>query len=376
MGKKLLIVLLVIALWGGYKIIFREEVIKSMDVLVFGEYKERLKEVIERYEKQNPRIKINIIDADYFDFVSNITENFKNGEKIPDCFIVINDHLSPLVDNGIIEETEAKDLDYCVEKEKGAFLYNGKYYGYPFKGEMLYLFYNNRFVKNPGNSIKEILNESQNIEKLYNVKGIDFPVNEFYYHFPWYTYSGGNIQDLLEMEKHTDTLKKELKTTSDLFRFSDYNSVTGGFKDEKTAMILNGSWAFEHIDSSGIDYDYQVIRDDKFRPFLGVKGFVVSKRSKVKHEVREFIKYMTGENVQKEMVSIPGFLPANKLVFETSDKKYVTEARAVIEKTEIMPNKKGIKVFWEGSYKLLSRVFEGNENIDKVVDDIFLGEQK
>lgn len=371
MRNGIIVIIVSILLVAGYLVIFEQRETKHIEIMIFGEYKDKVKEIIAKYEEENKNIEIEVADADYFEFVSNITERYKKNEKIPDAFLIINDHLSPLVENNIIEKADPKIGENLLNEGNRAFSYNEKCYGYPLKGETIYLFYNTELIEETGVSLQEIIANAKTLEKKRGIKGLEFPANEFYYHFPWYTYYGGRLDELLQMERHTDKLINELKATKEFLEYSNYNSVMERFINKKSAMIFNGSWAFEHLEKANIQYDFKTIKDKEFKPFFGIKGFVVSKQSKNKKEVLDFIKYMVSYKTQKRLEEIPGFIPMNKQVFMESEKKYVIETRAILENLEIMPNSKEIKDFWEKSYLLLNRVFEGGEDVETAVKDTF-----
>lgn len=344
----------------------------TLNVVLLGINKEKIKSFANSYTEKTG-IKINIEEAKYFNFISEIEEMKKRGKKIPDIFVAINDQIPALADKDVIIPIEKNEIFDNMAPSQDSVKYNGKYYGYPFQFETTYLFYNKNFIKTAPESFEELFTLSKQIEKNSkgSIKGFLFPIDEYYYHYIWLTYVGGSLNDMLDTTSSgKQNIINELKFVKNNFQYANYSTTTSLFKEGKAAAMINGNWAFPFLENLNFQYDY-IILNDKANYFGGVKSFVISKSSDNIDEAKNFARFLTSYESQKSMENVADYIPCNDRALSESNNPALSRIKSNFTKINIMPNDKRLKDFWMKSNNMLIRVFKNKEDIDKVVNDIF-----
>ncbi|BDU49742.1 sugar ABC transporter substrate-binding protein [Haliovirga abyssi] len=327
--------------------------IKKLDIMVFSPNYESLNGILYKYSEEN-NIKINLEEAQYFNFTSAFKEKSKKNEKIPDIFLVVNDWIGDLVEKNLIEEVKKENLNELSKIAVESIKYKNRYYGYPFKEETLFLFYNPKYIKKVPNKISDLLILSKKIKEKYGIEGMVFPTDEYYYHFPWYSYVGGDVKELINIsDKTLNNMEKEMKIIKNNFKYMNSNLATTLFKDDKAAMMINGPWSIDYL--KGVNYKIKTIKDEKFKPFVGIKTFVIYKKSKEKVEAEKLLKYLIGKDIQEKWSKDPKFISVNKNV-KNSMKNGI-----------IMPNSPKLNRFWMESNKMIYDILKNSLDIKKSI---------
>lgn len=354
----------------GYSIFFSKEK-EDIKIIMLRDKNENLKSLIQEYSKKN-NINIIIEETDFFDFVSGIEEKHMKNEDIADIFLVINDWIGDLAQKNIIEEVRERDIKNIIKEARESVKYKNKYYAYPYKIETLFLFYNKKYIKNIPNKIEDILNLSNELKKNKEIEGLIFPIDEFYYHFPWYSYVGGEKEDLLKIDNNTkEKLKKELNLIKDNFIYTNVFVVNLMFESEEAAMMINGNWEIDNIDKYNFETGYGIIKDERFKQFAGTKSFAIYKKSQNKKEARKILKYLITYEAQKKINETKSVIPVNEKLIYNSDKKIVVNFKENINHIEFMPNEKELKEFWLKSNLALNKIFWENCEVEETIENIF-----
>lgn len=354
----------------GYSIFFSKEK-EDIKIIMLRDKNENLKSLIQEYSKKN-NINIIIEETDFFDFVSGIEEKHMKNEDIADIFLVINDWIGDLAQKNIIEEVRERDIKNIIKEARESVKYKNKYYAYPYKIETLFLFYNKKYIKNIPNKIEDILNLSNELKKNKEIEGLIFPIDEFYYHFPWYSYVGGEKEDLLKIDNNTkEKLKKELNLIKDNFIYTNVFVANLMFESEEAAMMINGNWEIDNIDKYNFETGYGIIKDERFKQFAGTKSFAIYKKSQNKKEARKILKYLITYEAQKKINETKSVIPVNEKLIYNSDKKIVVNFKENINHIEFMPNEKELKEFWLKSNLALNKIFWENCEVEETIENIF-----
>jgi len=106
---------------------------------------------------------------------------------------------------------------------------------------------------------------------------------------------------------------------------------TDEFRSGKTAMYIYGAWSVSTLDSDGLNYGIADLPafDDSGKEAVSIlssSGLAMSKDSKNKEAAWEFIKYWTGEEMNKERIG-----------YELSALKSVVESEGVMEDEKSAP---------------------------------------
>ncbi len=344
----------------------------TLNLMILGVNKEKVKSLAISYTEKTG-IKVNVEEAKYFNFISELEEMKKRKEKIPDIFVAINDQIPPLVEKDVIIPIDKNEIIENMPLAIDSVKYNGQYYGYPFQFETTYIFYNKDYIKNIPDSFEALLKEGKDIEEKNSGKiyGILFPIDEYYYHYIWLTYTGGSLDNMLSPTGDSKSaLIKELKFAKENFKYSNYATTTALFKDGKAAVMINGNWAFPFLQEVNFKYDYTIL-NDKANYFAGIKSFVISKSSENIEEAKKFARFLTSYKSQKSMESVIDYIPCNDSAINESKNPALSRIKGSLDKLKLMPNDSRLKDFWLKSNSMLIRVLKNGEEIEAVVNDIF-----
>lgn len=344
----------------------------TLNLMVLGVNKEKVKSLANSYTEKTG-IKVNVEEAKYFNFISELEEMKKRKEKIPDIFVAINDQIPPLVEKDVIIPIDKNEIIENMPLALDSVKYNGQYYGYPFQFETTYIFYNKDYIKEIPDSFEALLKETKEIEEKSGgkIRGMLFPIDEYYYHYIWLTYTGGSLDNMLTPTGDSKAaLIKELKFAKENFKYSNYATTTSLFKDGKAAVMINGNWAFPFLQEVNFKYDYTIL-NDKANYFAGVKSFVISKSSENIEEAKKLARFLNSYESQKSMESVVDYIPCNDTAIDESKNPALSRIKGSLDKLKLMPNDSRLKDFWMKSNSMLIRVFKNGEEIEAVVTDIF-----
>lgn len=239
-------------------------------------------------------------------------------------------------------------LDSYIEKEGAD--YKSNFYDalwpYNSKGDSVYgipvgftthaLFYNKDIfaqagVEEPTNdwTWDDLIEAAKTItEKVDNVKGFSFQMKPDPYDYEMYLWSNGTsfvdeegkLEGSLNSEKAAEALKLFQDMEKEGYGVSTEKNGTDEFRGGQTAMYIYGAWAVSNFNEDGLNYGIVDIpafagagRDSV--SILSSSGVSISKDSKNKEAAWEFVKFWTGEEMNKARIGYE--LPALKSVVES-----------------------------------------------------------
>lgn len=350
----------------------------ELNILIPDEHYNELRAVIAKYEEKNG-VKVNIMKDSYFGDIDKLVNLIYSGEEskktVPDIFYTISDWNENVILAGIAQEIPKKEIEQTIEFTQKAVEYNGKYYGYPFVWETQAFFYNKNYVETIPNTMEELLDMSKKIEKNNtDVYGFMIPISN-YFTFPIHTLFGGNeitIKNVTSPEAKA-VFKKEMQFIKDNLRYnsSGYNMEVNLFKTGKLAMLFEGTWNLEGFKELDFKYGIAELPDSRMRPFMGVKSFLISSKSKNKEAASNLAKYLCSYDVQKKLMKNGTFIPVNKTLFnENLDKDYIKAISKSSEKGVLIPYLKQMEDYWNKTDMLLNDSLKDEKDISKSVDII------
>ncbi|MGM0508294.1 MAG: sugar ABC transporter substrate-binding protein [Fusobacteriota bacterium] len=345
---------------------------KSLHVITLSGESDRLKAIFAKYSKDN-NIKITVEETDFFDYLNTIEEKDDKGIDVPDIFIVINDWIGRLVEKDLIRKISENNISHNIHISQQAVKYKGNFYAYPYAAETLLFYYNNNLVKKYPESIEELIKLSKDIKNNKNIEGLIFPSSESYYLYPWFSYCGGNLEDMITpTENKINNFIKTFKFMKKNMIYSDIFTTDFMFKDQKAAIMLSGNWNIPKVKKYDFDVKYTMINDPKFRQFVGFKSFAIYKKTKNYNESERLLNYLSTYKSQKFLSKENYIIPTNKRVIKESKKDIVKMFSKNIKRFDNMPNSLKIKNFWDICNTSLYRIFRKNENIKKVIREELL----
>jgi maltose-binding protein MalE len=294
-----------------------------------------LRELFSEFEKQNPGFKITEVYYENEELRTNYTIAAMGGSG-PDLIYGPSDQIGTYE----IMETLLPLEGYFTEKDLNEFVPEGLIY---FKGHLyqianrlgnhLCLIYNKKLIKHPPESFSELLKMGksltidENQDGLIDQYALAWNYIEPYFLIPFLTSYGGDILDstakptlntraMIAAFKFVDSLRNYYKIIP---RECDYNLAESLFKQGKSAMIINGPWAFLGYVKAGIDFGITRIpfndRTGKWpEPYYSAWGFSVNVNLKGKRleNTLKLLKFLLKKESQFTFAKKLRIIPALK----------------------------------------------------------------
>ncbi len=285
-----------------------------------------LKQVIQKYEIQNPDVKIEFI---------HVPENYFRklhllyASKTEPDVVFLNNTYAPLyIKAGLLEDLSGKfDENKFFESSINCFKYDGKLFAIPRDVSNLVLYVNKNLVKNP-----------QKIKTLYDLKkiaksvtkddvfGLNYEENPLFWLY-YLEYFGGGIlssdgqnailnspESIIGVEFYADLINKD-KSVPQKWQMSSMTSAQM-FIGGKTALYLSGRWLVPKFRES-VDFDWDIIpfpSSNVSKTLTDASGWAVSKSSKNKNEAIKFVQFLSSDEVSKLFAQTGLITPANRSI--------------------------------------------------------------
>ncbi|WP_313304706.1 maltose/maltodextrin ABC transporter substrate-binding protein MalE [Stutzerimonas balearica] len=238
-------------------------------------------------------------------------------------------------------------------------------YGYPLATEAVGLIYNRDLVAEPPRSLAELATLDRRL-RAEGKRAIEWDYRNLYFSWPIIAGSGGyslrkteGRYDLTDIGIDTPGAIEGMESIKRLLDdglldpAATYQSMMEGFKAGRTAMIINGPWAWNEVRQAGIRFAVGNIPTADparpGRPFVGVLAAAINSNSPNKAAAGRFIEdYLTSAeglariNAQKPLGAV-----ANLALMETlRHDPLIAHTYAAAEAGEIMPDIPEMKRFW------------------------------
>lgn len=292
--------------------------------------------MVDKFNAEHDDIEV-VLEAYGGDFDTKISAGMGSGDT-PDVMYMWN---YPAYAGGL------ESLDSYIEKEGADYKANfyetlwdynsldGKTYGIPIGFTTHALFYNKDIFAEAG--VAEPTNDwtwadleaaAKTItEKCEGKKGFSFQMKPDPYDFEMYLWSNGtayvdkdgNLDKNLNSKasKEVFTMFQDMEKAG--YALATEKSGTDEFRAGNTAMYVYGSWSINTLNEDGVNYGvvdipaFSAERDSV--SILSSSGISMSKDSKNKEAAWEFIKFWTGEEMNKERIGLE--LPVLQTVVES-----------------------------------------------------------
>ncbi|MNI26978.1 putative ABC transporter-binding protein precursor [compost metagenome] len=305
-----------------------------------GKEAEFFKSRIKDFEKENPGIKVKVVDVG-FGSASNYVKTAMLGDQTLDGFRSDNSWVPEFVELGLLHP-----LDSMISSEDKAdfnptalnsVVINNKLYGLPTVMEAPALLYNKRILKGLGYSNPpQTMDEMMAIAKKATGDGHYgiYVSDDSYYALPYiWAFGGETMTDDRKVHiASADSIKglefmlelRNIGVTQPYPDFSDsYNKMMTDFKEGRSAMIVNGPWAVGDLLSGSEFKDPSnlgiaaVPKGPKGQGSpAGGHSLVISKYSKHPTETYKLIQYLTSSKVQTKQVKEVKTLPSRLSVYK------------------------------------------------------------
>lgn len=257
--------------------------------------------------------------------------------------------------------------------------YKGRLFALPRNFEVITLFYNKKLVPRPPADLKSLIAISEHLRGK-GIYGLMYDHTNFYYHAPWFYAYGGKIfneqGDLLigknrgiESFRLVYDLQKKYRVLPEK---SSQSAMINLFAAGQAGMVITGPWSLGEIEKNRISYGVSLLplleKGKRPQPFIGVKGYAVTSRSKHPREASEFVEYLTGYQPEKMAMTELGVLPSIQEIY--TKEKLPESIRGFYEQAKygtLMPTYPEMKYIWQEYNWALSQIFSSGEPVDKIL---------
>ncbi|WP_026960188.1 MULTISPECIES: maltose/maltodextrin ABC transporter substrate-binding protein MalE [Aliagarivorans] len=306
----------------------------------------------------------------------------------PDIFFWAHDRFGDWVDAGLLAEIKpsAEKVAEIEDFAWDAVTIDGKVYGYPVAIEAVGLIYNKDLVPTPPTTWEEIPELDKKLQEQ-GKNAILWDYNNTYFSWPLLAANGGYIfkyengsYDVKDTGVATDGAKMGARVIADLIenghmpRGADYGVMDAAFNKGEVAMMINGPWAWDNADKSGINYGVTyipTINGNKAKPMVGVLAGAVNSASPNADLAIEFLEnYMlTVEGLSEVNADVPlGAVAHKEYMAELADDPRIAATFANAQDGEPMPNVAAMGKFWSAMATSLTNITSGRQDLDKALD--------
>lgn len=294
--------------------------------------------LVDEYNDSQDEVEVTL-EAYGNDYDTKITAGLGSGDA-PDVMYMwdyptYSDSLEPL--DSYIEKEGA---DYKDNFYEALWPYNSQddtVYGIPVSVVTSCLYYNKDIFDQAGmeypsddwswSDLEEASEEIQ--EKVSDVTGFSFGMKTLPYTFEMYLWSNGaafvdedgKLDGNLNSKESVEVFEMFQNMAENGSGYAAESGVSSDFLGSKTVMYVDGTWPIQQLESEGINFGIAQIPkfegQDSSISVINTCGIAISQSSKNKNAAWEFVKYWTGEDLNKERIETE--LPALKSVVESEN---------------------------------------------------------
>ena len=310
--------------------------------------------------------------------------------KGPDIFCWPHDRVGEWAKSGLIVPVRPpkRVRDEIDEFAWKAFAWNGQTWGYPLSIEAVGLIYNKALVKTPPATFDDVIALDKALAAE-GKKAILWAYGQNF--FSWALIAGGggyvfgrDAKGNLDPTVTGVNSEGAVLGASVLHRLiqgghmppgAKYSDMESQFAAGKTAMMINGPWAWDNVKKAKIDFGVApipaVAPGKPSRPFVGVLGCMITAPSKVKDIAREFIEnhLLKVESLKTISADVPLGTPANKAYFaELSSDPNIAATMANARNGEPIPNIPEMGRVWPAMDAALEAITQNRQGVKAALD--------
>ncbi len=309
--------------------------------------------------------------------------------KGPDIFCWPHDRVGEWAKSGLIVPVRPprRVRDDIDESAWRAFSWNGQTWGYPLAIEAVGLIYNKALVKTPPATFDDVIALDKTLSAQ-GKKAILWAYGQNF--FSWPLIAGGGYVFGRDARGNLDPKVTGVNNegavlgASVLHRLiqgghmpmgAKYSDMESQFASGKTAMMINGPWAWDNVKKAKIDFGVApipaVAPGKPSRPFVGVLGCMITAPSKVKDIAREFIEnhLLKVESLKTISADVPLGTPANKAYFaELASDPHIAATMANAKAGEPIPNIPEMGRVWPAMDAALEAITQNRQSVKAALD--------
>ncbi|MBD2811659.1 maltose/maltodextrin ABC transporter substrate-binding protein MalE [Xenorhabdus sp. Vera] len=307
----------------------------------------------------------------------------------PDIIFWAHDRFGGYAQSGLVTEITPDNsfINKLFPFTWDAVRYDGKLMGYPVAVEALSLIYNKDLIKSPPKTWEEIPALDNELKKQ-NKSAIMFNLQEPYFTWPLIAADGGyafkaenGTYNVKDSGVNNSGSKAGMQFLADLIKNKhlnadiDYSIAEATFNKGKTAMTINGPWAWANIDKSKINYGVTLLptfKGNPSKPFVGILTAGINAASPNKELAKEFLEnyLLTNEGLammDKDKPLGAVALKSYQAILEKDPRIAATMGNA--QRGEIMPNISQMSSFWYAMRSAVLNVVSGRQKVDAALND-------
>ncbi|MGN0015327.1 MAG: ABC transporter substrate-binding protein [Candidatus Gastranaerophilaceae bacterium] len=289
-----------------------------------------LKQVISKYEKENPNVKIELIHVpeNYFRKLHLLYAS----KTEPDVVFVNNTYAPLYIKANLFEDLSGQiNEDEYFKSSIDCFKYNDKLYAVPRDVSNLVLYVNKNLIKSPGQikTLQDLKKAAKKVSKN-GIFGLNYEKNPLFWLSYLEYFNGGILTDdgkniilnskesLKGLSFYADMINIDNSIPHD-WQMSGMTSAQM-FINGKTAMYLSGRWLVPKFRES-ITFDWDIIpfpQSKSSKILTDSSGWAVSKSSKYKKQAIDFVKYLASQDTIKTFTETGLITPARKDIAESN----------------------------------------------------------
>jgi maltose/maltodextrin transport system substrate-binding protein len=310
--------------------------------------------------------------------------------KGPDIFCWPHDRVGEWAKSGLIVPVRPpkKIRDEIEDSTWKAFTWNGQIWGYPLSIEAIGLIYNKALVKTPPATFDDVIALDKTLAKD-GRRAILWVHSQSFFTFPLLAGAGATVfgrDDKGGYDAKVTGINNAgaLKGAQMLERLvkeglmpagAKYPDMESQFAAGKTALMINGPWAWDNVRKAKIDFGVApipaVVPDLPSKPFVGVLGCMITAPSKLKDIGREFIENHLLKIESLKIISADVALgtPANKAYFqELASDPNIAATMANARAGEPIPNIPEMGRVWPAVDAALEAITQGRQSPKDALD--------
>jgi maltose/maltodextrin transport system substrate-binding protein len=310
--------------------------------------------------------------------------------KGPDIFCWPHDRVGEWAKSGLIVPIRPpkRVRDEIEESTWKAFTWNGQVWGYPLAIEAIGLIYNKALVKTPPATFDEVIALDKELARQ-NRRAILWVHSQSFFTFPLLAGAGATVFGRDAKGGHDAKVTGinnagALKGAQMLERLvkdghmpagAKYPDMESQFAAGKTALMINGPWAWDNVRKAKIDFGVApipaVVPGQPSKPFVGVLGCMITAPSKLKDIGREFIEnhLLKIESLKVISADVALGTPANKAYFrELSADPNIAATMANALAGEPIPNIPEMGRVWPALDAALEAITQGRQSPKDALD--------
>ena len=346
--------------------------------------KDFMKEMAKKYEEKTG-IEIQVTPVSLLDQTQKLSMDGPAG-KGADVVCWPHDKLGKSAMMGVLEPVGKylsdgytdRYLDTSIE----ALTHNKKLWGLPYAYQTTTLIYNKDMYSEAPETWEELISKAKRLTTD-DQYGFLYKVTDYYYNraffkgFGAYTFGKNdddtyNIDDIgLDNPGAVEAAEfiKQFRTEGLIPKGINYDNMQGLFGEGKVGAIIDGSWAINNYKDASIDNDKigvatmpKLPNGEYPEPFVGVKGYYLSKFSENKEAAVEFIKFLTNaENSMAHYQNSNIIVPHEEVINsdEFQNNQYLTPFVKQAERGSPMPSVPEIMQVWDPMANAITFTLQG-----------------